>query len=113
MVYVVYSSLHRNCHHQIVFAKINLKIHYPPPGKREIWHYEKANADLIRRSIDQFPRDNRFSHIDENQKVHLFNQTIENILCNFIPNETVTCDECDLLWIDRKIKGLIQKNNFA
>ena len=70
MVSVVPSSLHPNCHHQIVFAKINLKIHYPPPDKREIWHYEKTNADLMRRSIDQFPRDNRFSHIDENQKVH-------------------------------------------
>ena len=44
----VHSSLLPNCHHQIVFAKINLKIYYPPPYKREIWHYEKANADLIR-----------------------------------------------------------------
>ena len=109
MVYVVYSSLHRNCHHQIVFAKINLKIHYPPPGKREIWHYEKANADLIRRSIDQFPWDIRFAHIDVNQKVYLFNQTIKNILCNFIPHETVTCDDRDPPWITSKIKRLIRK----
>ena len=27
----VYSSLHPNCHHQIVFAKLNLHIVYPPP----------------------------------------------------------------------------------
>ena len=47
----VHSSLHPSCHHQIVLAKINLKFCYPPPYKREIWHYEKANADLIRRSI--------------------------------------------------------------
>ena len=53
-----HSSLHPNCHHQVVFAKINLKICYPPPYEREIWHYEKANADLICRSIDQFPWDN-------------------------------------------------------
>ena len=39
------SSLHPNCHPQIVFAKINLNICYPPPY--DIWHYEKANADLI------------------------------------------------------------------
>ena len=51
----VHSSLHPNCHHQIVFAKINLKIYYPPPYEREIWHYEKENADLIRRLINQFP----------------------------------------------------------
>ena len=76
----VHASLHPNCHHQIVFAKINLKICYPPPYEREIWHYDKVNAELIRRSIDQFPWDNRFSNIDVNQKVHLFNQTIKNIL---------------------------------
>ena len=109
----VHSSLYPNCHHQIVFAKINLKICYPPPYEREIWHYEKANADLIRRSIDQFPWDNRFSNIDVNQKVHLFNQTIKSILCNFIPHETVTFDDCDPPWINSKIKGLIQNKNIA
>ena len=34
----VYSSLHPNCYHHLVFAKINLKICYPPPYGREIWH---------------------------------------------------------------------------
>ena len=50
----VHSSLHPNCHHQITYAKFNLKIYYPPPYEREIWHYEKANVDHIRRSIDEF-----------------------------------------------------------
>ena len=27
----VHASLHPNCHHQIVYAKLNLKIEYPPP----------------------------------------------------------------------------------
>ena len=44
----VHSSLHPNCHHQIVFAKINLKIiiHHLMYMKFEIM---KVNADLIRR----------------------------------------------------------------
>ena len=109
----VHSSLHPNCHHQIVFAKINLKIYYPPPYEREIWHYEKENADLIRRLINQFPWDIRFAHIDMNQKVYLFNQTIKSILCNFIPHETVTCDDCDPPWITSKTKWLIQKKNIV
>ena len=91
----VHSFLHPNCHNQIVFARINLKAYYPPPYEREIWHFENANADLICRSIDQFPWDIRFAHIDVNQKVYLFNQTIKNILYNFIPHETVTCDDRD------------------
>ena len=30
----VHTSLHANCHHQIVYAKFNLKIEYPPPYER-------------------------------------------------------------------------------
>ena len=108
----VHSSLHPNCHHQIVFAKINLKNYYPPPYEREIWHYEKANADLICTSIDQFPWDNRFSNLDVNQKVNLFNQTIKNILCNFIP-QIITCDDRDPPWINSKTKGFIQERNIS
>ena len=105
----VHSSLHPNCHHQIVFAKINRKICYPPHYEREIWHYEKTNADLICKSIDQFCWDIRFTHIDVNQKINLFNQTIKNILFNFISHKTVACDDRDPPWITSKIKGLIQK----
>ena len=110
---VVHRSPHPNCHHQIVFAKTDLKLYYPPPYQREIRHYEKSNDDLIRRSIDQFPCNIRFAHIDVNQKIHLFNQTIKNILCNFIPHETVSYDDSDSPWINSKIKALIQKKNFA
>ena len=27
----VHSSLHPNCHHQIVFSNFNIRIYYPPP----------------------------------------------------------------------------------
>ena len=32
----VHSSLHENCHHQLVHAKFNLKVCYLPPYEREI-----------------------------------------------------------------------------
>ena len=32
----VYPSLHPNCHHQLVYAKFNLKIYYPPQYYREV-----------------------------------------------------------------------------
>ena len=51
---VVHSSLHRNCHPKITYAKFNLKNYYPPTYEREIWHYEKAYVDHITRSIDEF-----------------------------------------------------------
>ena len=50
----VHSSLHPICHHQTTYAKFNLNIYYPPPYEREMWHYEKANIDPMRRSIYKF-----------------------------------------------------------
>ena len=32
----VHSSLHQNCHHQIVFARFNLKVVIPPSYEREV-----------------------------------------------------------------------------
>ena len=47
----IHPSLH---YHQKTYAKFNLKIHYPPPFERKIWHYQKANAGQIRKAVDQF-----------------------------------------------------------
>ena len=49
----IHPSLHQNCHHQIVFCKLNLKIEYPPSYTREVWDYGKDQTDLINCAIDQ------------------------------------------------------------
>ena len=41
--------------------------------------------------------------------VHLFNKTIKSIFSNYIPHETITCDDRDTPWINSKIKQLIQE----
>ena len=35
-----HSSLHRNCHHQITFAKLDLRIEYPTLYERLVWYYK-------------------------------------------------------------------------
>ena len=67
----VHPSLHPNCHHQIVFAKFNLDIVYPPPYEREIWHYQKANIDLIKCAINSFDWEKAFSNIDIDKMVSI------------------------------------------
>ena len=47
-------SLHPNSHHQVIYAKFNLEVFYPPSYAREVWHYQDSNADLIRRSTNEF-----------------------------------------------------------
>ena len=109
----VHSSLHPNCHHQIVFAKLNLHIVYPPPYLCEIWHYREANTGLIRRVIKEFNWERAFSNTSVNEKVDIFNRTILNILSNFIPHELIVCDDKDPPWFNNKIKNLIQEKNAA
>ena len=101
------SLLHENCHHQLVYAKFNLKVWHPPPYEREIWHYQHANIDQIKRAIKQFPWGKSFRNLCINEMVHLFNKTIKNILSNYIPRETITCDDRGPPWVNSKIKQLI------
>ena len=42
-----------------------------------------------------------------NEKVNILNTTIENMLPNYIPHETITCDDRDPPWMNKNIKQLI------
>ena len=86
----VHSSLHPNCHHQITYAKFNLKI--------------QSN---VRRSIDECSWERCFANPSVNNKVYIFNKTIKNIMYNYIPHETIICDGRDPPWVNRDIKQLI------
>ena len=94
-------------------CRIYLKIYYRPSYEREIWHYQKANIGNIRNAIDQFPWATRFTNIDVNEKVNLFNKTIKNIIRNYIAHETITCDDRDPPSINKKIKELIHDKDQA
>ena len=72
----VHPSLHPNCHHQIVFAKLNLMISYPPPYSRDVWHYREANTELIRRASSNFNWEKEFYNTNVTKKVSIFNETI-------------------------------------
>ena len=47
----VHQSLYPNCPYQMVFAKFNLMMSYPPPYSKDVCHYRKTNTDLIRREL--------------------------------------------------------------
>ena len=109
----IHSSLHSNCHHQIVFAKFNLSIFYPPSYERTVWYYERANTELIRRAIDQFESVRALSNVNVDEKVYFFTKTLLNIIQNFIPHETIICDDRDPPWINKEIKKLMLEKNLG
>ena len=59
----IFQSINLNCHHQIVFSKVNLNIFYPPPCTRRTWDYDKANHEAINNVIANFDWEKAFSNI--------------------------------------------------
>ena len=49
----VHPSLYSNCHHQIVYCKLNLNIKFLRPYELLIWDYNKAGTEKIKKSIEQ------------------------------------------------------------
>ena len=76
---------------QIIFAKISFKVFLPPVYEREVWHYNRAQVSLIKRSIENFNWTSAFEGLSVNDQVELFNDSLLNILRNFIPHENVKC----------------------
>ena len=91
----------------------NLQIFYPPPYCREIWHYQDANIDLIRRVIPKFNYDKAFSNTNVNEKVYIFCHTILFILRSFVSYECIMCDDRNPSRINSKIKSLIQEKTMS
>ena len=104
----VFSSIHQSCHHQIVFAKVNLKIFYPPTYTRRIWDSSNANHEAINNAIDGFDWEKAFSNVNVHAQVKLFNETLSNIFMNFVPNKLITVDGRDPPWVTEKIKKVLK-----
>ena len=109
----VHSSLHSICHHQIIYAKFNLKICYPPPFLREAWHFKEAETDLIRRALNDLNWDRAFSNTNVNEKVCIFNKSVLIVLSSLILHESILCDHKDPPWFNSWIKALLQAKNKA
>ena len=106
-------SLDPTCKHQITFCKINFKIPPAPVYNRRVWHFNKANSTLISKAISQFPWQTRLEQIGNNPtlQVELLNETILNIMSNFVPNGISKIKPSEPDWINRKIKAMLKKQN--
>ena len=106
----VHPSLHPNCHHQIVFAKLNLKVEYPPLYEHLIWNYQNAVFhQSINRTVDVFEWGNSYEGINVHEQVHFFNKAILNSFHNHIPHKTIICNDKDPPWFNNQIRQLLNK----
>ena len=77
-----------------MYVKFRLKIHFPPPYEREIWHYGQRSTERIRR-VHESNWQRALSKLNTNERASFFKKTILNIISSFIPYETVICDDKD------------------
>ena len=107
----VHSSLHQNCHHQMIHCKFNLNIYYPPPYQRLTWDYKKADSTKIRKALDSVNWKRLFDKKDLNSQVIALNETILNVFRNYVPNRYITVDDKDPVWMNEIIKSKMKTKN--
>ena len=62
---------------------------------KELFGIMKAKTELIRGDIDPFDWLRALSNFSVDKKVYFFTKTLLNIIQNFVPHETIICDDRD------------------
>ena len=105
-------SLDPTVKHQITFCKVNFKIPPLPKFTRQLWHFDRAQTDLIQRAISEFPWEVRLrQNQDPNIQVNLLNQCILNIMSNYVPNEVKKICPREPEWLTWNVKSMLRKQN--
>ena len=94
-----------------LFSKLNLKIEYAPLYQRLVWDYKSADSQSINKAIEMFNWEKLFQNKNIHDQLKLFNETIVNIVSNYIPNKFITCNDKDPPWLNDHIKRLINLKN--
>ena len=104
----VLPSLDSRCHHQINNVELNIFNPPPPSFSRRIWHYGRANPDLINQAINEIDWTAKLEDLDNspNLQVAFFNETLMNIFSNFIPNEYKKINKRQPPWFSNNVNNI-------
>lgn len=102
----VHSSLHSHSHHQTIYAKSNLKAFYPPPYQGTILD----NTDHTKKEIDIFGWESRLNISTSISKCPFLTKQL-GMLCLFVINEIITCDDWNIPRMSQYIKNFIIAKN--
>ena len=83
----------------------------PPPYKRTIWDYAKADIQSIRETINGIDWDSRLMGLESNEMSEVFTETIYSLLSSEIPNRVVKCNDKDAPWVTADVKTAIRQKH--
>ena len=102
-------SIFDRCHHDIIYGKINIRVPLPLTYVSEVWDYEKANIENIKKAISNFDWNKAFENLSVDEKVDFLNKTLLNIFRNYIPNKKIKCDYRQPPWMTDIKKSLKER----
>ena len=116
------ASLLTQCHHNIIYAKIDLVSKLPKPSKQSKWDYKNADVGSIRKCLFEINWERNIVHKNPNNHVEFQTESILNTFSNFCPNKTVIRRFKYKPWMTNEIKQKLKekakiykkyvKNNF-
>ena len=112
----MHSGIHSGI--RVVTIKLSLQnlpgqFFYPLPYKRLVWHYQQANTDFIKQVIELFNWEKNLSNNDVNKQVSVFNESIMNTSENYIPHETISCNDKYPHWMNQQMKRFIVEKTLS
>ena len=104
-------SLDDSCQHQIVHGKLNIAIPFPPPYKRTVWDYSKADILNIKRVLRKVNWPLCLNGLGSNEMVDKFYEVLKSTFSENIPNKIVQFNDKDPPWISREVKRAIKRKH--
>ena len=83
----------------------------PPPYKRTVWEYDKANINIINHDLSSINWYEMFGGLDVNQAVDLFTTLFLSVIARHVPNRKITCSDRDAPWITDDVKKAIKSKH--
>ena len=73
--YGVDVSMFQKCHQNIIHGKIDFRVPLQPVYVCEVWDYNKANVENIKKAVSNFNWNRAFEDLSVDEKVELLNDT--------------------------------------
>ena len=99
------------CKHHIIHGTVNFSVPSPPPYKRKIWKYDKANVPSIKNNLVSCNWADLFAGRSVDDMVSIFTDKLLSVMSNNIPNNIITVNDKDAPWVTPEVKCAIKRNH--